>query len=67
MSEQLQKQRATEQTETDGAPADDAGAAGQEKLQKLSTDIDGMLDEIDSVLEENAQQFVEAYVQRGGQ
>ena len=30
-------------------------------------DIDDFLDEIDSVLEENAQDFVRAYVQRGGQ
>lgn len=29
--------------------------------------IDGLLDEIDSVLEENAEQFVRDYVQKGGQ
>jgi ubiquitin-like protein Pup len=30
-------------------------------------DIDGILDEIDGVLEENAQQFVDDYIQKGGQ
>jgi ubiquitin-like protein Pup len=30
-------------------------------------DIDGLLDEIDSVLEENAEEFVRNYVQKGGE
>jgi len=30
-------------------------------------EIDALLDEIDDVLEENAQEFVEQYVQKGGQ
>lgn len=33
----------------------------------VSDDTDSLLDEIDGVLEENAQQFVEQYVQKGGQ
>jgi ubiquitin-like protein Pup len=35
--------------------------------QTLSDDVDDILDEIDSVLEENAEEFVNAYVQKGGQ
>ena len=30
-------------------------------------DIDGILDEIDEVLEENAEEFVRGYIQKGGQ
>lgn len=30
-------------------------------------DIDAILDEIDEVLEEDAEEFVRAYVQKGGQ
>jgi len=30
-------------------------------------DIDDILDEIDEVLEENAEEFVRSYVQKGGQ
>lgn len=30
-------------------------------------DIDSLLDEIDDVLEENAEEFVKAYIQKGGQ
>lgn len=35
--------------------------------ESLSAEIDAMLDEIDSVLEENAEEFVMSYVQQGGQ
>jgi prokaryotic ubiquitin-like protein Pup len=30
-------------------------------------DIDSVLDEIDGVLEENAEEFVRAYIQKGGE
>ncbi|MEO7124539.1 MAG: ubiquitin-like protein Pup [Nakamurella sp.] len=42
-------------------------AAGQERREKLATDTDDLLDEIDNVLETNAEDFVRAYVQKGGQ
>ena len=42
-------------------------AAGQERREKLGEDVDTILDEIDDVLEENAEDFVRAYVQKGGQ
>jgi len=35
--------------------------------EKLTDDIEAILDEIDEVLEENAQEFVSSYVQKGGQ
>ncbi len=41
--------------------------AGQERREKLSEDTDGILDEIDEVLEENAEEFVRGYIQKGGQ
>jgi prokaryotic ubiquitin-like protein Pup len=33
----------------------------------LADDIDDILDEIDAVLEENAEEFVQSYVQKGGE
>ena len=33
----------------------------------LKQDLDGILDEIDSLLEENAEEFVQGYVQKGGE
>ncbi len=46
---------------------DGAAAAGQERREKLGEDVDAILDEIDDVLEENAEDFVRAYVQKGGE
>jgi ubiquitin-like protein Pup len=51
----------------DGEGGDDTTAAGQERREKLGEDVDTILDEIDDVLEENAEDFVRAYVQKGGQ
>jgi ubiquitin-like protein Pup len=33
----------------------------------IKTDLDLILDQIDEVLEENAEEFVKSYVQKGGQ
>ncbi len=46
---------------------DDAAPAGQERREKLGEDVDAILDDIDDVLEENAEDFVRAYVQKGGE
>lgn len=37
------------------------------KGEELKADMDDLLDEIDGVLEENAEEFVKAFVQRGGE
>jgi prokaryotic ubiquitin-like protein Pup len=34
---------------------------------KLKAELDDLLDEIDEVLEDNAEEFVRSYVQKGGQ
>lgn len=39
----------------------------QERVGKLTDDVDALLDDIDEALEENAEEFVKAYVQKGGQ
>ncbi|HEV8057175.1 MAG TPA: ubiquitin-like protein Pup [Actinomycetota bacterium] len=33
----------------------------------LERELDALLDEVDAVLEENAEEFVKAYVQKGGE
>ncbi len=38
-----------------------------EKGEKLKAELDDLLDEIDEVLEVNAEDFVKSYVQKGGQ
>jgi ubiquitin-like protein Pup len=37
------------------------------KGRELKESIDNLLDEIDDLLEENAEEFVSSYVQRGGE
>jgi prokaryotic ubiquitin-like protein Pup len=39
----------------------------QERHEKLNEDVDAILDEIDDVLEENAEEFVRSYIQKGGE
>ncbi len=41
-------------------------AAPTKQGEKLKEDLDDLLDEIDNVLEENAEDFVRNYVQKGG-
>ncbi len=38
-----------------------------EKGEKLKAELDDLLDEIDEVLETNAEDFVRSFVQKGGQ
>jgi prokaryotic ubiquitin-like protein Pup len=61
------QQRGTKRTdETDEVEAEGASDL-KERHEKLSEDVDSLLDEIDDVLEENAEEFVKGYVQKGGQ
>jgi ubiquitin-like protein Pup len=41
--------------------------ATSETGERLKADIDDLLDEIDEVLETNAEDFVRSYVQKGGE
>ena len=52
-------------SETPGAPAGNPELTKRGK--KVKEDIDKLLDEIDAVLEKNAEEFVASYVQRGGE
>jgi ubiquitin-like protein Pup len=65
MAERTQKQKpATERTDE---VVEDAAPAVSEAGEKLKADLDDLLDEIDDVLETNAEEFVKSYVQKGGQ
>ena len=56
--------RRTEETE-EATPQ--ASGDVKERQEKLADDVDAILDEIDEVLEENAEEFVRSYVQKGGE
>ena len=65
MAEQARK------TVRSGKPSDEAATTTRssvaEKGEKIKKSLDDVLDEIDTVLEQNAEEFVKSYVQRGGQ
>ncbi len=63
MSEREQIRRTPKERE-DAAVGEVAPAKQGEKLK---ADLDDLLDEIDEVLETNAEEFVKSYVQKGGQ
>jgi ubiquitin-like protein Pup len=70
MAEQEQKRKApaadrtTTETETEIA---EPAPATSERGDKIKAELDDLLDEIDEVLEDNAEEFVRNYVQKGGQ
>ena len=68
MAEQEQKRKGTgtRSTETE-TEADEATPATSERGEKIKAELDDLLDEIDEVLEDNAEEFVRNYVQKGGQ
>jgi ubiquitin-like protein Pup len=47
--------------------ADAGQVSSTSKAAELKEEMDDILDEIDSVLEENAEEFVKSYVQKGGE
>ena len=51
----------------DGDEGSGGAPAGQERREKLGEDVDAILDEIDDVLETNAEDFVKSFIQKGGQ
>jgi ubiquitin-like protein Pup len=61
MTEREQGQRHEE------SQGDDVAEAPTTRGDDVAGKIDDLLDEIDSVLEENAEEFVKNYVQKGGE
>jgi len=64
MAEREQKKRTGQPSEAE--QVEDLPTAS-ESGEKLKSDMDDLLDEIDEVLETNAEDFVKSYIQKGGQ
>ena len=45
----------------------DEAPGASEQGEKIKAELDDLLDEIDEVLETNAEDFVKSYIQKGGQ
>lgn len=65
MAEREQKKRQTPARQ-DEEVVEEAPTTS-ETGEKLKAELDDLLDEIDEVLEVNAEDFVKSYVQKGGQ
>ena len=65
MAERTQKKTTPERTRTEEHV--EAAPATSAQGDKLKAELDDLLDEIDEVLESNAEDFVKSYVQKGGQ
>lgn len=65
----MAQRESAEQRRVERADIEDADvpASGSATPAELDADVDAILDEIDSVLEENAEDFVKSFVQKGGQ
>ena len=62
-----QIKKSTAKKEKEGGTAVNANPKVLEKGKQTIEEIDKLMDEIDDVLEENAEQFVKNYVQKGGE
>ncbi|MEI2811475.1 MAG: ubiquitin-like protein Pup [Nocardioides sp.] len=62
--EQKQPRRGSETAAEEAAEVETDVA---ERKGALDDDVDAILDEIDSVLEQNAEDFVKSFIQKGGQ
>ncbi len=64
MAEREQKKKTTTEREDDVVEEVPGSSATGDKLK---AELDDLLDEIDEVLEDNAEEFVRNYVQKGGE
>jgi prokaryotic ubiquitin-like protein Pup len=69
MSEREQIRKPVRDRENDSSTetAATTSAAAAKQGDKIKAELDDLLDEIDEVLETNAEEFVKSYVQKGGQ
>ncbi|WP_188894176.1 ubiquitin-like protein Pup [Microlunatus endophyticus] len=66
MAESEQNRRQSRSREDDTEELESAPLGGAKKPE-LDSEVDSLLDEIDDVLETNAEEFVRSFVQKGGQ
>lgn len=65
MQERIRQQKSN--STDSSAPVEEDVVTTSETTEKLKADIEDLLDEIDEVLESNAEEFVKNYVQKGGE
>lgn len=66
MTEKIRKSNSTN-NETSAEEIDELVVGKNDHAENLKADLDQLLDDIDSILETNAEDFVNSYVQKGGE
>ncbi len=65
MAQEQKQPRKSSETEEVAAEVTETDVA--ERKEMIDEDVDAILDEIDEVLETNAEDFVKSFIQKGGQ
>ncbi len=65
MAQEQKQPRKSSETEEAVETAPESDVA--ERKEALDDDVDAILDEIDDVLESNAEDFVKSFIQKGGE
>ncbi|HEX8780766.1 MAG TPA: ubiquitin-like protein Pup [Nocardioides sp.] len=65
MAQEQKQPRRSSQTEPEVEEVAESDVA--ERKEVLDDDVDAILDEIDDVLETNAEDFVKSFIQKGGE
>jgi ubiquitin-like protein Pup len=63
----MQMTERDKRSRTSRVPQEESQDAPSARGEEVADKIDELLDEIDTVLEENAEEFVKNYVQKGGE
>lgn len=64
---ELRKKPAPQRRDETEEEIDSPDPAESESGSKIKAELDELLDEIDDVLETNAEEFVKSYIQKGGE
>lgn len=64
---ELRKKPAPQRRESTEEVVEEPEATESETGTKIKAELDELLDEIDDVLETNAEDFVKSYIQKGGE
>jgi ubiquitin-like protein Pup len=62
-----EREQRRKSTPTDREESVEEAPATSERGEEIKAELDDLLDEIDDVLETNAEDFVKSYIQKGGE
>ncbi len=67
MAQEQKQPRRSSENEEQAQDEESTESAVAERKEALDSEVDDILDEIDDVLETNAEDFVKSFIQKGGE